>query len=95
LPVRVEAGIYRIAQEAITNIIRHSNAQHATIQLILTPDQLQLEVEDDGQGFELAQVPKDRFGLTGMNERAKLLGGILCLESNPGGGTCVCVTLSL
>ncbi|HEU5198387.1 MAG TPA: GAF domain-containing sensor histidine kinase [Ktedonobacterales bacterium] len=95
LPVRVEAGVYRIAQEAITNIIRHSNARHATIQLTLTPDQLQLEVEDDGQGFELAQVPKDRFGLTGMNERAKLLGGILCLESNPGGGTCVCVTLSL
>ncbi len=95
LPVRVEAGVYRIAQEAITNIIRHSNARHATIQLTLTPDQLQLEVEDDGQGFELAQVPKDRFGLTGMNERAKLLGGILCLESNPGSGTCVCVTLSL
>jgi two-component system NarL family sensor kinase len=95
LPVRIEAGVYRIAQEAITNIIRHSNAQHATIQLTLTPDQLQLEVEDDGQGFELAQVPKDRFGLTGMNERAKLLGGILCLESSPGGGTCVCVNLSL
>ena len=95
LPVRIEAGVYRIAQEAITNIIRHSSAQHATIELVLTPDQLQLEIEDDGQGFELAQVPKDRFGLTGMNERAKLLGGILCLESTPGCGTCICVTLPL
>ena len=95
LPVRIEAGVYRIAQEAITNIIRHSNARHATIELTLTPDQLQLEVEDDGQGFDLAQVPKDRFGLTGMNERAKLLGGILCLESNPDDGTCLCVTLPL
>ena len=95
LPVRVEAGVYRIAQEAITNIIRHSSAQHATIQLTFTPNQLQLEVEDDGQGFELTQVSKDRFGLTGMNERAKLLGGILCLESFPGDGTCLRVTLPL
>jgi two-component system NarL family sensor kinase len=95
LPVRIEAGLYRIAQEALTNISRHANAQHASLQLTLTPDQIHLIVEDDGQGFEPAQVPKDRYGLIGLNERARLLGGTLCLDSDPGNGTCLAVTIPL
>ena len=95
LPVRIEAGLYRIAQEAVTNIIHHASARRAIIQLTLTSDQLRLVIEDDGQGFEVSQIPKDRYGLTGMNERARLLGGILCLESNPGSGTCLEVTIPL
>ena len=56
---------------------------------------MRLIVEDDGQGFDASQAPQDRYGLVGLNERAKLLGGRLKLESSPGEGTRVEVTASL
>lgn len=95
LPVRIEAGLYRIAQEALANVSQHANARQARLRLEITAEQVQLRIEDDGQGFEPAQTPKDRYGLIGMNERARLLGGTLCLESSPGTGTCleVCIPL--
>ncbi len=95
LPVRIEAGLYRIAQEALTNIERHANARQAKLRLEITPEQIQLRIWDDGQGFEPSQVPKDRYGLIGMNERARLLGGTFCLESSPGSGACLEVTIPL
>jgi two-component system NarL family sensor kinase len=95
LPVRIEAGLYRIAQEALANTSQHANARQARLRLEITAEQVQLRVEDDGQGFEPAQTPKDRYGLIGMNERARLLGGTLCLESSPGTGTCLEVSIPL
>jgi two-component system NarL family sensor kinase len=95
LPVRVEAGLYRIAQEALANVEQHARARLARLRLELTPEQALLRVWDNGQGFEPSQVPKDRYGLIGMNERARLLGGTLSLESSPGGGTCLEVTIPL
>jgi two-component system NarL family sensor kinase len=95
LPVRVEAGLYRIAQEALANIDQHASARQARLRLEITPEQIILRIGDDGQGFEPSQVPKDRYGLIGMNERARLLGGTLCLESSPGSGTCLEVTIPL
>jgi two-component system NarL family sensor kinase len=95
LPVRFEAGLYRIAQEALANIEQHARARHARLRLELTPEQVLLTIGDDGQGFESAQVPKDRYGLIGMNERARLLGGTLSLESSPGSGTCLEVSIPL
>ncbi len=95
LPVRIEAGLYRIAQEALANIERHAHARQAKLRLEITQEQIQLCIWDDGQGFEPSQVPKDRYGLIGMNERARLLGGTLCLESSPGSGTCLEVTIPL
>ncbi len=93
LPVRIEAGLYRIAQEALTNIARHASARHVTLRLTLTADHIQLLVADDGKGFEPTQVPKDHYGLIGLNERARLLGGKLHLKSTPGAGTCLEVTI--
>ena len=87
LPLRVEAGLYRVAQEALTNVSRHAQAQHVRLCLTVTPDQAQLIVEDDGRGFDPSQTPKDRYGLIGLNERVKLLGGTLKLESSLGAGT--------
>lgn len=87
LPVRLEAGLYRIAQEALTNVVRHARARNAAVQLVTTPDQVQLTVEDDGRGFNVDGVPRQRFGLVGLNERVRLLGGTLRLESTPGAGT--------
>jgi two-component system NarL family sensor kinase len=87
LPLRLETGIYRIAQEALRNVERHANATHAHIELILTPDELHLLVEDDGEGFDVTAVEKGRFGLIGMSERARLLGGRLEINTAPQTGT--------
>ncbi|HLV98023.1 MAG TPA: GAF domain-containing sensor histidine kinase [Ktedonobacterales bacterium] len=95
LPVRIEAGLYRIAQEALANVNQHAHARLARLRLEITPEQAMLRVWDNGQGFEPEQVPKGRYGLIGMNERARLLGGTLCLESSPGNGACIEVTVPL
>lgn len=95
LPIRVEAGLYRIAQEALTNVARHAEAQHMTAQLTIRPDQVELVVEDDGKGFDTDGSAGGRFGLIGMNERAKLLGGTLEVSSCPDEGTTITVTVPL
>ena len=95
LPVRVEASLYRIAQEALTNAVRHASARRVMLQLATSPDQVQLLVEDDGAGFDPAQIPRGRYGLIGVNERVKLLGGSLQLQSSPGAGTRLEVTVPL
>jgi two-component system, NarL family, sensor kinase len=95
LPPRVEAGLYRIAQEAVANALRHARAERITLRLAGTPNDLRLAVEDDGCGFDAARVPADRYGLIGMSERVRLLGGQLHLESTPGEGTRVEVVIPL
>lgn len=87
LPPRIESGLYRIAQEALTNVSRHAQANQVKMQLVTTPAEVVLVVEDDGRGFDLAQIPENRYGLIGLNERVKLLNGRLQLESSPGAGT--------
>lgn len=95
LPVRVEAGMYRIAQEAIANVIRHAGAKHVVVQLIATSDAIRLVVEDDGRGFDPSAIPSGHFGLIGLNERVRLLGGTLDLRSSPDAGTHLEVTVPL
>jgi two-component system NarL family sensor kinase len=93
LSSRIESGLFRIAQEALTNIERHAQASHVRISLQILPQAVRLEVEDDGRGFDPEQVPPNRYGLVGMNERAKLLNGRLCLKSSLGAGTYLEVTV--
>ena len=95
LPPHVEVGLYRICQEALTNVARHAGARRATVQLVATPEQVRLVVEDDGRGFDASDVPEDRQGLVGMNERAMMLGGTLDILSSPGVGTRVEVKVPL
>jgi two-component system NarL family sensor kinase len=95
LPVRIEIGIYRILQEALTNIGRHAYAHRVGVQLVMLPDQIHLEIKDDGRGFDPAQVNTGRYGLIGMNERAKLLAGSLEISSAPGEGTQVDVFIPI
>lgn len=87
LPRRVETGIYRIVQESLSNLGRHAQASQAAIELTFAPAEIVLVIQDDGVGFEPDQVPPNRFGLIGMNERIKLLVGQLRLESAPEKGT--------
>jgi two-component system NarL family sensor kinase len=87
LPPRVETGVYRLAQEAINNACRHAQASRIVVQLVATPQLVTLTVEDDGRGFDLADVSGSRFGLVGLNERVRLLNGRFHIESTPGKGT--------
>jgi two-component system NarL family sensor kinase len=95
LPVSVEVGLYRVAQEAVGNSLRHAGARRVQITLTTTPSSVRLVVEDDGRGFEPPQPPTGRFGLAGMNERIGLLGGVLHIRSGPGAGTQIEATVPL
>jgi len=83
----VEQCIYRVAQEAVANVIHHANAKNLQVQLIHTGQEILLQVCDDGQGFKLWPDPSvDHFGLPGMQERAQLVGGELTIDSQQGRG---------
>ncbi len=92
LPQTVETTVYRALQEAVTNVVRHADADRVGVILELTGRQLQLIVEDDGKGFpadatDEAGQASLRLGLLGMRERLALVDGILEVESTPGVGT--------
>ncbi len=93
LLVRVEVSLYRIAQEALSNIVQHAQASHVTLHLSITTEAVTMSIEDDGQGFDPAETAKNRYGLIGMNERVSLLGGQLHIETDPGAGTRLVVTV--
>jgi two-component system NarL family sensor kinase len=95
LPVRVEAGLYRVAQEAITNVVQHAQATTLMVEFVATPQRVQLNLEDDGRGFDPQQHAAARYGLRGMLERVKLLGGQLNIDSSPGAGTQIDVLVPL
>lgn len=95
LPSRLEVGLYRIAQEALGNVRRHAAAAHVGLRLRRRPDRLELEVADDGRGFDPDRVPEGCFGLVGLRERAHLLDGSLEVESSPGVGTRVVASVPL
>lgn len=84
-----EQAIYRVAEAALANVERHAAASTVTVRLRKETigTHLQLEVQDDGVGFDVSNVPEDRFGIAGMRERAELVGGDLRIESAPGRGT--------
>jgi len=85
----VAGGLYRIAQQAVVNAIRHADARRITVRLTRSDNAIRVRVEDDGNGFAPTEVPSDRFGLLGMRERARLLGGTLTVESGPDAGTAI------
>lgn len=95
LPVAVEAGLYRVTQEALTNLVNHARTDRAKVKLLATPAAVTLMIEDNGCGFDPDAVGQERFGLTGMNERVKLLGGTLTVESAVRAGTVVRVAVPL
>jgi PAS domain S-box-containing protein len=96
LPPDVETTIFRIVQESLSNIRRHANAEAVSVRLEqLGDDAVRVVVQDDGVGFETATVPDDRFGLEGIRQRARLLGGEPTITSGPGHGTTVSATLPI
>jgi len=88
----VTTSLYRIVQEALTNVVRYAQARNVGILLEWSMDKVKVFVEDDGVGFEPGRVEEgDHLGLIGMRERAEMLGGSLTIESAPGMGTSVIV----
>lgn len=92
LPGNLETELFRIAQEGVNNIFRHSNADHVIIRLSQEPDHICLEMEDDGSGFDVERtadtaLSQKRLGLLGIKERAALVGGSVLIDSQPGKGT--------
>lgn len=97
LDPELETVLYRVAQEALTNVVKHANAREARVSLDVRDGQVVLEVRDDGVGFDPATAPPSKdghFGLVGMRERVHAIGGEWMIASTPGGGTRVRATLS-
>jgi len=81
-----ELVVYRVTQEALNNIARHSGAQKLSVAMVCDDGELSLTVADDGEGFSMGAEERG-LGLDGMSERARLVGGVLSIDSRPGKGT--------
>ena len=92
LPAYVELACFRVAQEALTNVMRHAHARQVKLELALVDQTVHLTIEDDGRGFDMEEAYElarqgNSLGLISMQERAYLTGGRMEIESEPGKGT--------
>jgi len=95
LPTEVENNLLRMGQEALTNAIKHANADEIRVELAYDRAQVCLRVRDNGQGFGVGNIPaSEGFGLLGMSERAERIGAQLTIRSQPGQGTEIIVTVN-
>jgi signal transduction histidine kinase len=95
LPGEVETTLYRIVQEALTNIVKHAEAQNVSVLVVRHDSSATLVVEDDGQGFDPSTTRDDGMGLLGMRERVELHDGKLKIEASPRAGTTLAVEMPL
>jgi signal transduction histidine kinase len=91
LPAETETALYRIVQEALTNVIKHAQAGTVSVVLTRKGDRVVAVIEDDGRGFDPEDMRDERLGLLGMRERIALVDGQLSVESRPGEGTTIAV----
>jgi two-component system sensor histidine kinase UhpB len=89
----VELVLFRVCQEGLTNVARHSGASHAMVALTAFDQRVRLMIEDDGVGFDV-EAPTGRLGLSGVAERVELVGGTLRITSSPGAGTAIVVDVA-
>jgi signal transduction histidine kinase len=89
LPLPVEETLYRIAQEALHNVVKHAGAHEVRLEILRTPNAVRLRITDDGKGFDPSQVPDGHLGLAGMQARATRIGGTFSCRSEIGKGTTV------
>ncbi len=97
IPGPIEMGVFRIIQEALQNVRKHSHASRVDVAVVCEDSALRVTIEDDGVGFDRSLTPSDgvHFGLVSMSERARLLNGELVIDSEPNGGTRVSLTVPL
>jgi NarL family two-component system sensor histidine kinase LiaS len=94
LPLKIEQAVFRIVQEALANVARHSNASRVEIDLAYTKENVSCTIHDNGGGFDPGKSDKG-FGLRSMGERIDTLGGILAIESNQSKGTSISITIPI
>jgi signal transduction histidine kinase len=94
IPSQVEQSVYRVAQEALSNVARHARATSLRVALLPQDGRLVLTVADDGCGFDTSTVHATHYGIKGLRERAELVGGTLDVDSSPHKGTTVRLTIS-
>jgi signal transduction histidine kinase len=100
LPEHIELALYRIAQECLQNVVKHSDATTAELVFCVDSNSARLEIGDDGIGFDILDHPlggdeSRGYGLLSMSERAELVGGRLNIRSRPGSGTRVVAIIPL
>jgi signal transduction histidine kinase len=102
LPTEIETAVYRVVQEALTNVLKHADAQHVSLVIERRPDQLRIIIEDDGRGFDPEAQQAERnsckghgLGLSGMRERLTLVGGTLALEATVGAGAALFIQIPI
>lgn len=97
LSSQLETAVFRIVQEALTNVARYAGVKEVTVRLWKNEERVGVQIEDNGVGFDFAARTAERAssGVSGMKERAELLGGEFTLDSSPGQGTCLTVELPL
>jgi signal transduction histidine kinase len=93
LPEAQELGVFRILQECLTNIAKHAHASRVNVEVRFGTEEIALEIVDDGAGFDPQKTPKNHYGLINMRERAKKAGGEVSIDSAPGKGTRVRLTV--
>jgi signal transduction histidine kinase len=91
LAADVQVALYRVAQEALNNVVKHADARHVDVQLRRNGRRVELRVTDDGCGFTPESIPAGHFGVSMMHERVQAIGGTLALRSTPGHGTTLTV----
>jgi signal transduction histidine kinase len=91
----LEGVIFRIVQEALRNVVHHAETQHAVVRLKQSGNNLMIEIRDTGKGFDPPTVPTSRFGVRGIQDRARIFGGSASIESTPGEGTIVRVLIPI
>ena len=95
LSPETETSVYRIVQEALTNVVKHADARHVSVVVTRKERSVSVVIEDDGRGFDPDSVRHDALGLLGMGERVELLNGVLLVESSPGAGATLVIELPL
>jgi signal transduction histidine kinase len=95
LSTEVETALYRIVQEALTNVVKHADARHVSVVLSRKNTGVTVMIEDDGRGFDRVASRGEGLGLLGMQERVRLLDGALHVDSQPGSGTTLVLELKL
>jgi len=95
LPAEYETALYRIVQEALTNIVKHAEARSVSIVIAHAEGIVRGVIEDDGKGFEPGEIRESALGLVGMRERVHLLGGRFEVQAAPGRGTTIVAELPL
>ena len=100
LPGSTEVAVYRVVQEALTNVRKHSEASVVILHIQFEPENVSVDVSDNGKGFNLAKTMRSaisvgHMGLLGMSERVSMLGGTLKIETRPGAGTSISLTIPI